>query len=379
MDKKKRSNTNKVRTIKSKKKTNTKQRKNNKKKSIFSIFNNKRVYMVLILLVFLATLLIFATYAWFSTSLNVKINTFNMIVTRNSGLTISFDAINYGSSVEMSKEKIFEELTPTYPNHRSQWASNGLVPVSTVGLSNNNSYFFDYYATDGIKYRNTFTREGPYFYTRLYKQDGPRHFAGFIAFDLFFRNDNNESPVSDDLYFDYGTSIKVAEDISEQMNGLVNSMRMAIVKVGSADIDEDPTVIQNLQCNNNCEAIIFEPNSTFHTGMSIEKAKEYGINLRDGERYDTYASVKAVGPFKLENAVSGSVLLDRSVFELQETITEDDFDIPIFDIPHGVTKTRFYIWIEGQDIDSLETDSEGTDVDISINFIKDTAGWDAYN
>ena len=39
---------------------------------------------------------------------------------------------------------------------------------------------------------------------------------------------------------------------------------------------------------------------------------------------------------------------------------------------------RVYVWIEGQDIDSLETDSEGAEVSISINFIKDTYGYTEY-
>ena len=62
-------------------------------------------------------------------------------------------------------------------------------------------------------------------------------------------------------------------------------------------------------------------------------------------------------------------------FMLQETITEDDFDTPLFTVPDGITKTRMYIWIEGQDIDSLETDSDGADISVSVSFIKDTQGY----
>ena len=54
------------------------------------------------------------------------------------------------------------------------------------------------------------------------------------------------------------------------------------------------------------------------------------------------------------------------------------FDEPLFTIPDGITKMRVYVWIEGQDIDSLETDSEGAEVSISINFIKDTYGYTEY-
>ena len=52
----------------------------------------------------------------------------------------------------------------------------------------------------------------------------------------------------------------------------------------------------------------------------------------------------------------------------------------MFKIPDGVTKVRVYLWLEGQDIDSLETDSVGADLTISISFVKDTEGYntDAY-
>ena len=36
-------------------------------------------------------------------------------------------------------------------------------------------------------------------------------------------------------------------------------------------------------------------------------------------------------------------------------------------------------FLEGQDIDSLETNSVGTEVEITIDFVKDQAGYDAYN
>ena len=66
-------------------------------------------------------------------------------------------------------------------------------------------------------------------------------------------------------------------------------------------------------------------------------------------------------------------------FELQETMTENEIDQPLFTVPNGITKTRIYLWIEGQDIDSLETDSSGADLEISLGFVKDTAGYDTFN
>ena len=59
-------------------------------------------------------------------------------------------------------------------------------------------------------------------------------------------------------------------------------------------------------------------------------------------------------------------------------MTEEAFDRPLFSIPNGVTKLRVYVWLEGQDIDSLETDSQGAEVSICISFEKDTEGYTEY-
>ncbi len=45
-------------------------------------------------------------------------------------------------------------------------------------------------------------------------------------------------------------------------------------------------------------------------------------------------------------------------------------------VPHAITKARVYIWVEGQDIDSLETYSKGTVLELGINFVKDTMGFE---
>lgn len=335
-------------------------------------------FVLLISLLFLSVLLIFSTYAWFSVTLNVKIKTFDMVVSKNAGLEISFDAVNYAEVLEISEDILFGEVAVNYPDHKSFWVINGLVPVSTIGNKSRDSYFFDIYRGSGIKYHDIITREDPYMQTKFFPQNKPRR-TEFIAFDLFFKNDNNNSPTPDNLYFDGGTAVKWAEDISQQMMGLVNSIRIGIVKVGSLPIDAPARDVQNIQCNNNCKSIIYEPNSTNHTQMAIDKAKEYNITLVDGERFPTYANIRAIKEIDLEDTLPGSPNLDPNLFALQHTITEEDFGKPLFEIPHGVTKTRIYVWIEGTDIDSIETDSEGAEISLSLSFSKDTYGWDSYD
>ena len=348
-----------------------------KEKLIKYIRNDKhRFFMSILVIFFLGVLLIFSAYAWFSTSLNVKIETFNMIVSRNSGLSISFDAINYSQSIEISEEILIDKLKETYPNNLSQWSRNGLIPVSSPGIINKDSYFFEIYRSSGVRYKNRDLSKG-YVTTVLHKEQQRTPVNNYIAFDLFIKNETG-SPVSDNLYLTNETEFLMTSESDEEMVGLVNSARIGFVKVGSVPHDTEVEKIQNLQCNNDCQSIIYEPNSTNHSKMSIERAKKFGINLKDENEFPTYAYIKAGGPFELSDTISGSVGLDLNYFKKQETITTDAFNEPLFTIPDGVTKIRVYVWIEGQDIDSLETDSNGAEVSISINFIKDTYGYTEY-
>ena len=122
-----------VKKTTTKKKTTRKKAAKKHKVSLFNrIFTQRSVSIFVIFMV--GVLLIFSSYAWFSTSLNVKIKEFNMIVSRNSGLSISFDGINFDTAIEISRDSLINDLTKTYPNHVNQWAATGLTPVSSNGI-----------------------------------------------------------------------------------------------------------------------------------------------------------------------------------------------------------------------------------------------------
>lgn len=388
-------NTNKKKNTPTKKKSVAKKNVSNKKvvKNTKGVKNTKKVVeqkksidinsikknnlkMMFIAIISFGTLFIFASYAWFSTNLNVKINTFQMSVAKNGGLTISLDGINYDTFVEVSEDILINQLKNTYPNNESQWSAVGLTPVSTNGIANSNSDRFEIFASSGVRYKNLDTNNG-YIKTVLTKEEGRSNFNNYIAFDLFLKNSTG-SPLSDNLYIERNTEISLVEETNEEMEGLFNSIRLGFLRIGSVPLDADVNTVQNMECNNACTSTIYEPNHTKHVGLSIERAQKYGITLVDGEFFPTYGCIKGGGPIYMRDAVSGSPNLDYNYFKLQETIKDDDLENPLFELPNGITKMRIYLWIEGQDIDSLETDSSGTKIDVSINLIKDTAGYEEY-
>ena len=68
--------------------------------------------------------------------------------------------------------------------------------------------------------------------------------------------------------------------------------------------------------------------------------------------------------------------LDEEHFTLQNTRT--DFTNSLFEIPNGITKVRIYIWLEGQDMDGIDTQGDGAFVTVTLNLIKDLAGYRDY-
>jgi len=349
------------------KRTNKEKGKTNALKKVES----KNFNLMLLVTFFLGVLLIFSAYAWFYASLDVQVKFVNLVVSKKNGLFISLDGVEFGSSVQISRENLIDNLKKTYPNNTSQWAKFGLYPISSNGIPNSNTDIFDMYFANNFEV--DYVNKKNYLSTRKNTEAGISENKNYIAFDLFLKNITG-SPVSDNLYIDEGTNIEINSNETDQIKGLVNSARIGFVKVGSVSNKATINEIQNIECNNNCEMVIYEPNSTNHTDLSIERAKSYGVNLINGQYYPTHAVNGEMDFFEINDVIKGNL---EENFVLQET--RIDIERPIFEIPDGITKLRVYVWLEGQDIDSLATRSEGADVSVIINLIKDTAGYDAFN
>lgn len=345
--------------------------KNNKKTEKIKKIKSNNFNLMLLVTFFIGVLLIFSAYAWFYASLDVQVRFVNLVVSKKNGLFISLDGVDFGSTVQISEESLIDNLKNTYPNNTSQWASGGLYPISGKGIENNNSQKMDFYFSSSVDVDKI--NKKTYVSTRKNVETGIDNNKNYIAFDLFLKNITG-SPVSDNLYIDEGTGVFIDNRSTEQIEGLINSVRMAFIKVGTVSNKASINEIQNIECNENCESIIYEPNATNHTEMSIERAKKYGVNLINGQYYPTLAVTGPVNFVEITNVARG---IPQENFELQETRVSTEK--PIFEIPDGITKVRVYVWLEGQDIDSLETRSEGAEVSIIINLIKDTAGFDAFN
>ena len=368
---------------------------------------------------FSGVLLIAATYAWFYATLDVKVEFIKMTVSNDTGLFISLDGVEFSSTVEISRESIITDLTSRYSNHNNQWASAGLFPVSTNGIPNSDASTFSMFTGAGkgesvanpnleaeydkcinscdkkcdkepneaeaiMCFNNcvyTCEDEKAFFGTEIkldayfLDQTKANSASAYVAFDFFLKNVSG-SPKSDNLYFDEGTSIMYNNEKYDDIDGVVNSLRVGLVKIGSVPLKSNISTIQNIKCNNKCEMVIYEPNSTRHSEASIHRATKRKINLMDGKYIPTYAVIKEGEKLELANGHEGTgIPLDTEHFAEQNTIKDEDLSKAIFEMPNAITKMRAYIWLEGQDADSLETSSTGGRVNFVINLIKDLAGY----
>lgn len=349
------------------------------KKHIFPKFT-KKGKIIFIVTFFIGIIFLFATYAWFSASLNVKIKFFNIKVSTDTGLFISLDGVNFSDSIEISRESLIYDVTRLYPNHTNQWSNNGLWSVSSNGISSPNNDKFDVYAGSMGKYTDKARRGTRFVNTTLIREDKPSEYSNYVAFDIFLKNVSG-SPYKDNLYLGSGTYIEFDDTLDaetkEKMEDIMNSIRLGFVKIGETTLKADVPTIQNLQCNNECISLIYEPNSMVHNEESIAAAKEFGITLVNNTYVPTYGVIKSGSRLDHKSGlISSSGDFDREHFALQETIKEEDMSKPMFQIPNGITKVRVYLWIEGQDIDALEVHSEGAPLNLSLDLEKDLAGYE---
>ncbi len=337
-----------------------------------SVKKNKINYnLLLIITFFTGVLLIISSYAWFYTSLDVKVDFFKMVVSNQTGLFISLDGIEFGSTVEISKDILMDNLKKTYPNHTNQWASSGLYSVSTNGVRDNNSNTFSVYGSSRLGYELNSDNERMVLNTTLINEEKTNPENVYIAFDIFLKNVSG-SPKSDNVYLNEGTSIILTR--GDDSDGTINSMRLGFLRMGTVSSKSDLATIQALDCLNVCESVIYEPNSYNHSDPSIERAKEYNVTLLNGTYNPTYAVINEGKYMELANGQAGSgIPLDIDHFAIQSTITS--FNRALFQVPNGITKVRVYLWIEGQDMDSLESFSKGISISVTINLIKDLAGY----
>lgn len=323
---------------------------------------NRKKYSLkssLLLLLFTLVLLIVSTYAWFTSNQTVSVTGLEVNVEAKNGLQISVDGTNWKSIIQSTD--ILGAHT-TYGSSTNQLPKT-LEPVSTAGnVNTSNGYlemFYGVVETDDVSGDYLLTAAQSTEVRTITGQDDAAQ--KFIAFDLFFK-------VNEDTNIYLGKNSKVLPKEGTSSRGIENAARVAFLNEGNADAGESVANIQALKGSTNATRYIWEPNYNIHTAAGVANARD---------TYNITTTTTAVSPLEYEGvkaniAKSDNVLLRQlasgtygafldSVTPQYRTVKDFTTNLSIFPLQAGITKVRFYMWIEGQDVD-CENNASNSDI-----------------
>jgi len=330
--------------------------------------NDIKFYFILFLILITGVVLVYSSYAWFSSTLNVQIYGFNVRTKHDNDLSISLNGQDWSQDVNITKSTIITDLKNTYPNHTNRW-SNLMDTVSSVGMTDNSGKFSVFYNKKPLN-RNSRNTNNNYIHPKLTDESSPSIDSEYFAFDIFILN-NSASPYSDNLYIRNEKDLLIPETEDDEF--ILNSIRFGMLYIGTVKKNTPLSEIQNINCNNGgCKQFIYEPRTT-HTDGTVEYLNKFGINIKNFSEIPTYAVYREGEKINLWSGVYNSnIPLNDGIFSYQNTIK--NLDQPIFDLPSGISKFRIYLWVEGSDIDVIQNTSPGYRLTFGINFEKDFAG-----
>ena len=178
----------------------------------------------------------------------------------------------------------------------------------------------------------------------------------FVAFDLFFL-------VSQNSVVKLGAGSSVTTSTGATNKGLKNAARVAWINEGNV------SAAQGLA--NGTTAVIWEPNNNVHTSAAIADAlSTYGMNITASQVIPNYYGVDNViaSPGVSLNPITAGTNFKQVTPTLSTADGALAADQTWFSLNAGITKVRFYLWIEGQDVD-CENNASGDAISFNMNFV----------
>lgn len=322
----------------------------------------RKIFLALVMILFLAVVLTSATYAWFTANRTVTVESIDVNVSTSQGLQISTDAANWKSIVTNS------DITgASWSGVHNQLPSgtNTLVPVSTVGTIDGSTGFMNMYR--GTVEADTTTGTNILVAEKSTEAAGSNTSGDFVVFDLFFQSSQAQT-----VYLTSNSSV-VASGTDK---GIQNAARVAFIKEGSVAYGSTAASAQVLK--GELSKMIWEPNYDVHTASGVSNAANvYNTTVgQTGGSKLTYKGVKA--PIAQANAIPLYPNTDTNYFGDVTTVGSVASGIPTtayinaFDVAEGVTKVRIYMWIEGQDVD-CEDHASGSSLTFNLQFSIDSS------
>ena len=181
--------------------------------------------------------------------------------------------------------------------------------------------------------------------------------AGFIAFDLFFK-----VAAQTTVYFGESTFTDPADETGKKAALINPALRLAFTPLGNGPVTTDAATATAWATFNRDRTISYEVDSTTRS----EDAKAAGFST--GAQTTNYLQdAGGSGSKTVNNVITGS---SGTAIKGTALTDQNDATEKAFTLAAGITKMRVYIWVEGQDIDCLNSVA-GTALKANLKFTID--------
>lgn len=349
-----------------------------------------KIKILLILMFFTIIFAITSTYAWFSSQREVEISGMKLNVEVAESMQISLDGAKWYQSITIDNMRQFygTYADTTKPqadkNTNTNYVPTELIPVSTVGeVSSGKLQFMTGSSTmSGLTTSAALTACSE---TDLVAgadikdvREANNENHPYLVFDMYLRNySSNES---DELQLNGGSSVWVdtwtaetQEGKGKYNTGLENCARVGfVVYDNTADITATATNIRGLTATTP-QVVIWEPNSEQHISEVIlaGRATAQSENTTYGVKYNTSgATIPNVYATSGDNISEQYTFKPEYEYVATTMTTASQTPSKVTIEANKVTKVRVYIWIEGQDVDCINTASQGDRLQATIKLTK---------
>ncbi len=308
----------------------------------------KRAFVSAIaMLIVSAIVLTSSTFAWFSMSKEASVESMNLTVSSPEGIQISANASAWTASLTV--DEIFDTDADTTSRYDAFEGNNNMYPADLIPVS---SAFAGSDSATGYAtfFKASLDDAGKATVTQLTQTKAGQNNAGFVAFDLFFKVANQTT-----VYFGESTFTDVS-------NSKVNSaLRLAFTPLGNGAATTDAATATAWKSFNRDRTVSYEVDS-------LTRSDDAALRLSAGAQTTNYlqdaggnGSITANGLIlgSSGTTIKGTALTDKSA------ATEKAFTLNA-----GITKMRVYIWVEGQDVDCLNSVA-GAALEVALKFTID--------
>jgi hypothetical protein len=378
----------------------------------------KRLLVAFLMLILTGVALTTATYAWFSANDSVDTTDIDLKVTAATGISISADALNFGKTISMADVIGFAregcstagDTEATLDTNKQCKSSlqypEKLNPVSTIGpvagaapkwflgaVADKKSSDMSYVA------EITARSEAETYVTSSTAQNADHNYrtssGDYLAFDFWIRSG------ADDVYLDIDnatTKIEASVPTSGTAS-LESGLRIMFVEMGftpdTGSADRQKTA-KDLNTVSSSNWVLYNPFPDRHHSASLTDTYDtdertqgyYAVNRAPNYSTDTLSRYDKKGvsssdgtyipfTFKTINAQSSSSSY-KSIFKLIDNdysnyaVATSSSNLAtghrLLKVDAGVTKFRCYVWLEGQDIDTVDEISFSQGIKLNFGF-----------